>query len=135
MRSRPCLAVPPADLTLDQIQFAAVRLALRAVGQLTRQTAAIERTLAPSQIARLACRLTRTRRVDGLVDDLLRDRRILLQEPAQPLVHERLHRACDIGVQLALGLPFELRLRQLHADDDHQTFAHIVAASGSPSRP
>ena len=54
--------------------------------------------------------------------------RILLEELAQPLVDERLHRACDIGVELALGLPFELRLRQLHADDGHQTFAHVVAA-------
>ncbi len=34
----------------------------------------------------------------------------------------------DVGVQLALGLPFELRLRQLHADDGHQAFAHVVAA-------
>ena len=46
---------------------------------------------------------------------------------AQALVHEGLHRAGDVGVQLALGLAFELRLRQLHADDGDQTFAHVVA--------
>jgi hypothetical protein len=40
---------------------------------------------------------------------------------------KRLHRARDVGVQLALGLAFELRLRQLDADDDDQPLAHVVA--------
>ena len=38
------------------------------------------------------------------------------------------HVALDVGIELALGLPFELRLRQLHADHRGQAFAHIVAA-------
>ncbi len=38
-----------------------------------------------------------------------------------------LHGAGDIGIQLALGLAFELRLRQLHADHGDQAFAHVVA--------
>ena len=37
------------------------------------------------------------------------------------------HGAGDIGIQLALGLSFELRLRQLHADHRDQAFAHVVA--------
>ena len=37
------------------------------------------------------------------------------------------HVALDIAVELALGLPFELRLRQLHADHGGQTLAHVVA--------
>ena len=114
--------------TLDEVEFAAIRLALGAVGQLAGQAAAIQRALAPGQVAGLARGLTCARRVNGLVDDLLRDRRILLQERAQPLIHERLHGAGDVGVQLALGLPFELRLRQLHADHRDQTLAHVVAA-------
>ena len=58
---------------------------------------------------------------------LLGDRRVLLEERAQALVDERLHDAGDVGVQLALGLPFELRLRQLHADHRDQSFANVVA--------
>ena len=110
-------------------------MALGAVGQLAGQAAAIERALAAGQVAGLAGSFARARSVDGLVDDLLGDRRVLLEERAQPLVDERLHGAGDVGVELALGLPFELRLRQLHADHRDQTFAHVVAASGSPSRP
>ena len=33
----------------------------------------------------------------------------------------------DVGVELAFGLAFKLRLRQLHADDGDQTFANVVA--------
>jgi hypothetical protein len=51
---------------------------------------------------------------------------VLLEIRAQPLVDEGLHDARDIGIQLALGLPFKLRLRQLHADHRHQPFAHVV---------
>ena len=43
------------------------------------------------------------------------------------LVHECLHHAGDVGIQLALGLAFKLRLRQLHADDGDQAFANVVA--------
>ena len=35
--------------------------------------------------------------------------------------------SADVAVQLAFGLAFELRLRQLHADHRRQTFAHVVA--------
>jgi hypothetical protein len=33
----------------------------------------------------------------------------------------------NIAIQLAFGLPFKLRLRQLHAHHGGQTFAHVVA--------
>ena len=59
---------------------------------------------------------------------LLGDRRVLLEEHAQALVDECLHGAGDVGVELALGLAFELRLRQLDADHGDQAFAHVVAA-------
>ena len=53
---------------------------------------------------------------------------ILLEKRSQPLVDERLHDSRDVGIELALGLAFELRLRQLHADHRDQAFAHVVAA-------
>ena len=114
--------------TLDEVEFAAIRIALGAVGQLAGQAAAVQRALAPGQVASLAGRLAGARRFNRLVDDLAGDRRILLEEHAQALVHKCLHGAGDVGVELALGLTFELRLRQLHADHRDQAFAHVVAA-------
>ena len=58
---------------------------------------------------------------------LRRDGRVLLEERAQAFVDECLHDAGDVGIQLALGLAFELRLRQLHADHRDQAFADVVA--------
>ena len=114
--------------TLDEVEFAAVGIALGAVGQLAGQAAAVEGTLAPGEVAGLARGLAGACSFNGLVDDLAGDRRILLEEHAEALVDEGLHGAGDVGVELALGLAFELRLRQLDADHRDQAFAHVVAA-------
>ena len=67
-------------LALDQVEFAAVGIALGAVGQLAGQAAAVERAFAAGQVAGLAGRFAGARRFNGLVDDLLGDGRILLEE-------------------------------------------------------
>src|ERR1039458_7502228 len=87
----------------------------------------IERTFAPGQVARLAGRLARAGRVNSLPHDLAHHRRILVEILARLVVDELGHVSGDIAVQLALGLAFELRLRDLHADHGRQAFAHIVA--------
>ena len=47
---------------------------------------------------------------------------------AQLVVDDRLDDALDLGVaELGLGLAFELRLRNLDADDRGQAFADVVA--------
>src|SRR6202042_2315796 len=69
----PLLSRPACGLALDQVQLAAVWITLTAVGQLARQTAAIERTFAPRQVTCFPGRLTRTRSLNRLVDDPLRD--------------------------------------------------------------
>src|SRR5262249_27262146 len=46
---------------------------------------------------------------------------------AQFLVDKLNHVALDIGVQLALGLSLELRLREFDANNRRQTFANVVA--------
>src|ERR1039458_9843983 len=169
-RSRPCLAVPPADspstrnnsqrsgsfswqsaslpgsppewsAPLRLVRSRALRAASRpraaslgrptllplAVGQLAGQSTGIERTFAPGQVARLAGRLARAGRVNSLPHDLAHHRRILVEILARLVVDELGHVSGDIAVQLALGLAFELRLRDLHADHGRQAFAHIVA--------
>ena len=114
-------------LTLDQVQLAAVGVAFTAVSQLAGQAAAIERAFAAGEVACFSGSLARAGSFDGLVDDALGDGRILLEEHAQALVDEGLYGAGDIGIELALGLSFELRLGQLDADHGHQSFAHIVS--------
>ena len=115
-------------LALDDVELAQRRIAFLAVGQLAGQRAAVERALAAHQVARLARRLAGARRVDGLADDPLGDRRVLFEVRAELVVDDRLDDALDLGVaELGLGLAFELRLRNLDADDRGQPFADVVA--------
>ena len=113
--------------TFDEKQLAAVRIALLAIRQLAGQPAGIERAFAPRQIAGFAGRFSGARRVDRLRDDLLHHGRILFEELAQFVVDQLLDLAGDIAVQAAFGLAFELRLRNFHADDGGEAFAHVVA--------
>ena len=108
-------------LALDDVELALRRIALLAVGQLARQRAAVERAFAPDEIARLARRFARARRIDRLADDLSRDRRVLFEIRAELVVDDRLDDALHLGVaELRLGLAFELRVRNLDADDRGQ---------------
>ena len=52
---------------------------------------------------------------------------MLVEIFAKPFVHQLLDGALDVAVQLSLGLPFELRLRQLHGNHGDQSLAHVVA--------
>ena len=115
---------------LDHKQFAARRIAFLAVRQLSRQPARIHRGLAPRQFPGLACRLARARRVNALADDAPGHGRMLVKPLAELFVHELLDIALDVAVELALGLPFKLRLRQPHADHGNQSFPHVVAGDG-----
>src|SRR5215471_2214939 len=91
----PLLRGSACALTLDEVKLATIWLALRAVRKLARQSAAIQRSFAPRQVTSLTRSLARTCCVNRLIDDLLRDRRVLLQESTQPLVDERLYRTGD----------------------------------------
>ena len=119
-------------LALDDVDLALRRIALLAVGELAGQRHVVERALAAHEVARLARRFARERRVDRLRDDPLGDGRVLLEERAQPVVDDALDDALDLGVaELGLRLAFELRLRNLHRDDRRHAFADVVAASRS----
>ena len=116
-------------LAFDDVDLALRGIALLAVGQLAGKAAAVERALAAHEIARLARRLARPRRIDGLADDPLGDDRVLFEVLTELVVDDRLDDALDLGVaELRLRLAFELRLRNLHADDAGQPFADVVAA-------
>ena len=57
-----------------------MRVADGAVGQLAWQRRALEQAFATREVASLAGRVARPRRVDGLLDDLPRLGRVLLEE-------------------------------------------------------
>ena len=67
-------------LAFDDVDLALRRIALLAVGQLAGQRAAVERALAPHQVAGLARGFARARGVDDLLHDLLGDDRVLFEE-------------------------------------------------------
>ena len=113
--------------SFDQEKLAAVGIALGAVGQFAGESSAIERAFAARQVAGFAGGFAGAGGVDGFVDDLAGDGGVLLEECAQLFVDYGLHDAGDIGIQFALGLAFELRLRQLHADHGDQAFADVVS--------
>src|SRR4029078_11458420 len=78
-------------LPLDDVELALRGIALLAVGQLARPRAAVELPLAADQIARLARRLARPRRVDRLEDHALGDVGVLFERGAALVVDDRVH--------------------------------------------
>ena len=69
------------------------------------------------------------RRVDRLADHAFGDRRVLLEKGSELVVENRLDDALDLGVpELGFRLTFELRPRNLDADNGGQPFADVVAA-------
>ena len=123
----PLLGGATCGFSLDQIKLATFRITLGTIRQLAGKASAIQHAFAASQIASLAGSFTRARRVDGFVDHLAGYSCVLLKERTEFFVDERLHNACDIGIQLAFGLTFKLRLRQLYADHGDQAFANVIA--------
>ena len=115
---------------LDDEYLAARRIALLAIGQLAGQAAGVHGRLAAGQLASLAGSFARAGRVNALADDAARYGGVLVEILAKPLVHELLDVSLDVAIQFALGLPFELRLRQLHGYHGDQAFAHVVTGDG-----
>src|SRR3954453_20776287 len=122
LRSRPCLAEPPAEATSttnsslcarDDEKLGERRVARRAVGELARQRRVLQRALAPREVARLARRRAGLRGLDGLADDHAALLVVLLEELRQALVDDVLHEAGHARVaELGLRLALELRVAE-----------------------
>ena len=113
-------------IALDQENFALARIFFLAIGQLPGQAAHI--ALLASNVAGLAGRLARRRRVD----DLLRNRpgllRVLKQELPQAFGYRALNRRLGFRRdQPFLGLRGKLGIPHLHGNDGCQPFAHVFA--------
>src|SRR6185436_11500015 len=122
------LGRPPCRLALDDVQLAQGRIPLLAIRELSWKGAAVQGALAAHQIARLPGRLAGPCGIDRLADDAAGHRGVFLEIGAEPVVENRLDDALDLGVsQLGLGLPLELRVRNLDADDAGEPFADVFA--------
>ncbi len=66
--------------TFDQKELAAVWIAFLAIGEFARQTAGIERAFSAGEIACFAGRFTGAGCVNGLADDLLGNRGVLIED-------------------------------------------------------
>ena len=123
----PAFGRAAGRFSLDEEEFAARRIAFLAIGELSRQTAGIERGFAAGELARFSRGFASARGVNALADDFSRDGGVLIEIFAEALVDELLDRTLDVAIQLALGLAFELRLREFYGNDGDETFAHVVA--------
>ena len=125
---RPCLAVPPAEIALDQEDLRLGRIALLTVGELAGQARDVERALAAGEFAGLARRLARLRRLHHLADDHPRLLRMLLEPLREQVVDQPLdHRAHLGGDQLVLGLGREFRIGAFDAEHAGQALAGVIA--------
>ncbi len=115
-------------VTLDDVELAALRVGVLAVGELAGQAGAPEQALAPGQVASGAGCDPRPLGVQRLADD----RPGLDPVGLEPVLQRRIAHLLDepLGLavaELRLGLALELRLRQLHRDDRGQALADVVA--------
>ena len=128
MRSRACLAEPPAESP-------STRKSSQSSGSLDRQSASLPGSdeFSSALLRRVSSRALRAawRARDGrdrLRDDLPRLGGILLEELGELLVDRLLDEARDPRVpELRLRLPLELRVAQLDGDDGREALAHVLA--------
>ena len=103
-------------------------VARRAVDELARQARAVERRLAPGEVARLAGRHPGPRGRGRLLHDLVGLARVLLEPVRELLVGGPLDQRPDRDVaELGLGLALELRVAQPHRDDGGEALADVLA--------
>ena len=98
------------------------------VGKLAGKALALKRGLPAGKVSCLTGGVTGALGKNGLLDNDLRNGRMLLEIVSQLLAHNAVHGASRLAVsELLLRLSFELRLRKLNADNRGKTFADIFA--------
>ena len=116
-------------ITLDDVKFAACGIAVGAVGKFPRQPDPFEQALAADGFTGLLRRFAGAGRGHRAGTDGLGDGRVLFEIGAEFFVDDRFDDAAHLGIaELGLGLPLELGIRHLDADDRRQPFAHVGAA-------
>ena len=115
-------------VALHDKDLALLRVALGAVRQFAGHGGRFQHGLAPGQLAGLAGGLTGPRGAYAAIQNDPRNGGILAQIGGELVVYQTVHNTAHFAVaQLRLGLPLELRLYQLHADDRRDAFPHVLA--------
>ena len=115
-------------VALDNEHFAFSRILALTVGKLARQGIVGQGALAADQVLGPAGGVTGTGGVDDFLDDQAHVLGVFSEILVELLVDHRGHVACHLGVtELGLGLPLELRVGNLDADNGCQPLAHVVA--------
>ncbi len=115
-------------ISFYQIDLAVYRVLIRTVRQLSRKRESVQSGLSSCQLPGFSRRLPGALGQDGFLQDQLRHLGILLQIDGQPFRHDTVHRASRLRIaQASLGLPSQLGLADLHADDRGQPFPDILA--------
>ena len=115
-------------IALDDEDLGLGRVALLTVGELAGQARDVERALAARELARLARRLARLRRLDHLADDDPRLLRMLLEPLREEFVDEPLDDRPHLGGdELVLRLGREFRIRAFDAEHAGEALAGVVA--------
>ena len=128
LRSRPCLAEPPAE-SPSTMKISA------SAGSRTEQSASLPGRVefSSADLRRVRSRALRAASRARDASTALRMIRfavggVLLEELGQALVHGRLDEPLDRRVaELGLGLALELRVADLHGDDRREALAHVLA--------
>src|SRR5262249_58475148 len=121
-------AGPAVRVALDDEELGERSIALLAVGELSREAAAVERALPPGELFRLASRLAHAGRFDALQDDAATLGRMLFEIDREPIVQQRLDRSFHLAVaEFRLRLPLELGLGHLHAHDRREALTDVLA--------
>ena len=133
VRVAPLLGRTACGVTFHDEQFGIRRVLALAVGQLAGQRVVRKGALAADKLLGTAGRIAGAGGVHGLVDDQAGVFGVLLKIGVELAVHHAAHDARDLAVaELGLGLAFELRLGELHAEHGGQPFADVVAGKGLP---
>ena len=115
-------------VALDDEQLGVGGIAVLALGEAARQPQAVERALAPRQLARLARGLAGERRLDDLADDGLGFLGVLLEPGGELLADHALDDGLHLGGdELVLGLARELGVRHLDGEHAGQPLARVLA--------
>src|SRR5262245_3858532 len=125
----PLLGRAAGRLTFDDVDLTQRGVALLAVRELAGKTASVKGALPAHEIPGFPSSFTCPGRIDRFTDDPLGDGGILFEKLAQLVVDDCFDDPFDLGVaKLGLGLTFELRPRDLDADDAGEPLADVVAA-------
>src|SRR5262249_27705285 len=127
----PLLGGAAGGVALHEEDFAELRIALGAIGELGRQPFVVASALA-RQLPRLPRCLPRLAGPHALVSDLARGGRVLLEGLGQAIVDDLLDEPFHLGVaELRLRLSLELWIRDAHRDHRREPLAYVVAGDSA----